>query len=81
MFGFGSMSSFYHDEDFENPTVPGSRAEFACYDDDELAILDADEDADGYCRVICPECGRKMRFSSGVEKIRCKDCGGKFIVN
>ena len=80
MFGFGPMSSFY-DEDFErhDPTEPFSRAEFSVHDDRELADIDAGRG--DYDRATCPDCGAALKYRYDAVKARCRNCGGKFLVN
>ena len=83
MFGFGPMSSFY-DEDFENgynPTEPFSRDEFATHNDRELDDLDAGRDPDRYDYYSCPQCGASLKIRDDADKVRCRNCGGKFRVN
>jgi len=84
MFGFGPMSSFFHDEslendgDFYNPVEPFSRDEFTTYNDRELRNLDAGRDSD---YDECPECGEELHIRDGAEYVRCRECGGRFRVD
>ena len=68
MFGFGSMSPFFHDEYLFN-------------DDEKPRRKRRNDSEDDYCRAICPVCGRKMKFRAEAVKVRCRDCGNKFNVN
>jgi len=68
MFGFGSMSPFFHDEYLFN-------------DDERQRKKRRNEEDDGYYRTTCPDCGSPMRFREEAEKVRCRNCGGKFKVN
>jgi ribosomal protein L37AE/L43A len=68
MFGFGSMSPFFHDEYLFN-------------DDERPKKRRANDEDDGYCRLPCPECGAPLEFRVDAEKVRCRHCGSKFNVN
>jgi len=82
MFGFGPMSSFFHDDSYEHgydPVEPGSCDEFATYNDRELKRLDAGKNSDDYDE--CPECGEELHIRDGAEYVRCRECGGRFRVD
>jgi DNA-directed RNA polymerase subunit RPC12/RpoP len=68
MFGFGSMSPFFHDEYLFN-------------DDERPRKKRRNDQDDGYVRESCPDCSAPLKFRPDAEKVRCRNCGGKFKVN
>jgi len=68
MFGFGSMSPFFHDEYLFN-------------DDERHRKQRSENGDDGYCRQPCPDCGNMLKFRYDAEKVRCRNCGSKFNVS
>ena len=68
MFGFGSMSPYFHDEYLFN-------------DDGRPRQKCRNDEYDGYCRQPRPECGAPLKFRDDAEKVRCRNYGSKFNVN
>ena len=68
MFGFGSMSPFFHDEYLFNDDERPKRQRHSENKDD------------GYCRQPCPDCGSPLKFRVDAEKICCRHCGNRFKV-
>ena len=69
MFGFGPMSSFFHEGFDENTPDLLFLDEFIFYEED-----------DSY-RGTCPNCGNRMKIRSDAEKVRCRNCDSKFRLN
>jgi len=69
MFGFGPMSSFFHEGFDESTPDPLFLDEFIFYEEDESY------------RGTCPNCGNRMKIRSDAEKVRCRNCNSKFRVN
>ena len=65
MFGFGSMSPFFHDE--------------YLFNDDKRPRRQRNEDE--YCRMACLDCGEPLKFRYTAEKVRYRHCGSKFKVS
>jgi len=66
MFGFGSMSPFFHDE--------------YLFGDDKRPPRRQRQD-DDYCRQPCPVCGEPLKFRDDAKKIRCRHCESRFSVS
>ena len=68
MFGFGPTDAFFFDEFIFNEENREEERRQRDYEN-------------GICRESCPDCGETLRFRIDAEKVRCKNCGGKFRVN
>ena len=69
MFGFGPMSSFFHEDFDESVPDPLFFDEFIFNEED-----------DSY-RATCPNCGGTLKIRGDTQKVRCRDCGNKFRIN
>lgn len=63
---FDPMSPFFQDEFIFNEENDSHRRR---------------REGDDCCQQPCPDCGEILKFRSGAETVRCRNCGSRFRVN